>query len=374
MRIGVFRVGLITTISRNIGDDLIREGIRKVLKEVLKKKEIEFSLIDKEWPEKVIIQFGRDLFGLLGEGRNPFKKVIEILLGELWLGRFRKFDLIVNCGAPLLWPGCYQNIWASVLWDKVIKQLYKDIPVLNIAIGSCYPWERKPLAIDDSEEARFLRSIARYSKLITVRDELAQNLYVSLGVSAPFIPCTAFLSAEHRLVREPEDIVIVNYMHGGGHYHWNQEINPSKWFETVRVLIERLKKRHKVLFLCHNRKEHDLACLLDSSIPRIWPRKVNTYFDFLPQAKVALCNRMHASVALASLGIPSVAVGTDTRMLMVKALGLPILYVKETDVDLIEGLLEDGVKHFYQERERLLSLKEKTLNDYINLVNEAVFH
>ncbi len=36
------------------------------------------------------------------------------------------------------------------------------------------------------------------------------------------------------------------------------------------------------------------------------------YFEAVTTAKAALCNRMHAAVGLAGLGIPAIAVGSDT--------------------------------------------------------------
>ena len=81
---------------------------------------------------------------------------------------------------------------------------------------------------------------------------------------------------------------------------------------------------------------------------------------------------MHASVGLASLGIPSIAVGTDTRLLMVKALGLPSAYVKEMNVDQLEDMLENLIKHRGQERERLLALKSETRKEYLRVVFKAI--
>jgi hypothetical protein len=44
------RIGLITTIDTNVGDDFIREGICLVLQEVFKGHEIEFVPVNKHQP------------------------------------------------------------------------------------------------------------------------------------------------------------------------------------------------------------------------------------------------------------------------------------------------------------------------------------
>ncbi|MBC7331041.1 MAG: polysaccharide pyruvyl transferase family protein [Synergistetes bacterium] len=366
----VVRIGLITTIGRNIGDDLIRRGIQLLLEEILGEGKVNFSLIDKEWPSIFMHALGLNKGGqslgfLLGESINT-------LLGEFWRDRFNGFDLIVNCGAPLLWPACHSNVWPKVLWRKVIRQIYRKTPVLNMAIGSCYPWESQPSFISDPGEAEFLSSVVRYCRLTTVRDFLAWKLFLSLGIEVPFIPCTAFLSAKGKEKESAENIIIVNYMHGAGHYDWGQGIDASKWFGVVKLLVSRLKSRHKVVFLCHNRIEFENALRIDPSLPRVWPKRVEEYFEIIPRAKAALCNRMHASIALAGLGIPSVAVGTDTRMLMIRALGLPTIYAKEAEVDLLEDMLENQVKLYHQERERLLILRDEVWCRYFQVVSEVL--
>ena len=156
------------------------------------------------------------------------------------------------------------------------------------------------------------------------------------------------------------------------HYEWKQEIDASAWHKTVETLIGRLRTRHRLAFLCHDEAEYQLARDLDPTLPRLWPKTLQEYFDLVSEAKVALCNRMHASVALASLGIPSIAVCTDTRLFMVETLGLPCVYVKEADADMLEDGLENLLTHRRQERERLLELKSETWNRYIKVVGDAI--
>ncbi|MEM2741436.1 MAG: hypothetical protein QXD95_04745, partial [Nitrososphaeria archaeon] len=114
---------------------------------------------------------------------------------------------------------------------------------------------------------------------------------------------------------------------------------------------------------------------LDPTIPRLWPKNVQEYFKYFNHFKVkaALCNRIHASVALAGLGIPSIAVGADTRLLTVHALGLPCIYVKEANVSLLEDTLNNLINHHRHEKERLLALRSDVWNRYIQVVSETIF-
>ena len=277
----------------------------------------------------------------------------------------------MQCGAPVFWRGCHRCEWAEPLWHSVVGRLSQHIPVLNLAAGSCYPWEHQPAGVDDPDDAKYLRAILGYCRITTVRDTLAQGLCASVGTQTPLIPCSAFLAAGNHIgTGNDKGIVLINYMSGGGHYEWDQGIDASLWRETVKTLIGRLQRRHKLSFLCHNETEYKLARELDSTLPCLWPKNTQENFAMVSKAKVALCNRMHASIGLAGLGIPSIAVCTDTRLLMADAIGLPCFYVKEASVEQLEDGLEDLLSHRSQEEERLLALRGKTWDQYVRVVEK----
>jgi len=73
-------------------------------------------------------------------------------------------------------------------------------------------------------------------------------------------------------------------------------------------------------------------------------------------------------VALAGIGVPSIAVCTDTRLLMVEAFGLPGIYVKDATPGMLEGLAEDLLERRADEAERLAVLRRRTWDTYANLI------
>ncbi|MFH1221338.1 MAG: polysaccharide pyruvyl transferase family protein [Candidatus Eisenbacteria bacterium] len=371
------RIGLITTIGTNIGDTLIREGICLVLKEVFGGRDLEFVLVNKHAPLTVYPDGhpvrAAVLARYLPRGRARAASAIERLASKLNMSRFDGCDLIVQCGTPVLWPGCHRCEWAVPIWHHVVGRLSERIPVLNIAAGACYPWERQPSEVTDPRDIEYLRAITSYCRTTTVRDRLAHRLFQAMDIEAPLVPCSALLAAGRNPTANGGDgTVLIDYMHGGGHYDWDQRIDPSAWARTMRNLIERLKHRHNLVFLCHDEKEYGLAKDLDPTLRRMWPKDPQEYFDLVATASGAICNRMHASVALASLGIPSIAVCTDTRLLMVEALGLPCLYVKEATADRLEDLLEHLLARRAQEKARLLALRTETWNRYVEVFSRAM--
>jgi hypothetical protein len=125
-------------------------------------------------------------------------------------------------------------------------------------------------------------------------------------------------------------------------------------------------------FLCHDEKEVLLAQEIASGLPVFYPKTLMEYFNCVSHAKFAICNRMHASVGMAGMGVPSVAVCTDTRLLMVAELGLPVHYVKNADAEILEEETETALKSPESEKERLLSLQAKTWDMYLSTIQNAL--
>jgi hypothetical protein len=373
------RVGLFTTLDTNLGDDLVREGVCQVLRAALKAQTVEFLAVNKHrpltaYPRWHPVQLS-SLAGRLPRASTRVRLLIERLAPRLCpSSRFDGCQLIVQCGTPVLWHGCSHSEWADLLWRQVAGRLSRrGVTVLNLGAGSCYAWERQPQRVEDRQDALFLQTILGYCRATTVRDRLAQRLLADLGQPCPLIVCPALLAAGPKPGRENRaELLVLNYMEGGGHYDLAQGIDNAGWRATFRRLIERLRPRHRLLFLCHNEREDGLAAALDPTIPRFLPKNAAEFFAGLASAKAALCNRLHASIALAGLGVPSVAVGTDTRLLMVAATGLPALFVKEAVVDHLEQHLEDLLRARTSERERLLALRQRTWDEYAAVVATAL--
>lgn len=368
------KVGFITTIDTNIGDDFIRQGIINALRYSFPHTEFEFLLVNKHHPYTSYSSW-HPMYHLprlaqLKGGRHV-QRIIKKVAGG-WGSKFDDCDVIIQSGAPVLWPNCHRNEWNIPIWQDIVGRLHKQIPVLNLAAGSCYPMEAIPEKVTNEKDAAYLQSIFNYCKLTTVRDPLAERLFASLGCSpSPLLPCSAFLVSPHYpQSNENDKYILINYMEGGGHFDWSQEIDKKEWEHTVLEVIKALKKDHKIAFLCHNEKEQLLAKQLAPELESFFPKTVAEYLDVIGNAKAALNNRMHASVAMGSIGVPSIAVCTDTRLLMVKNVGLSIFYVKEATSDAILHQINKYLQDGEEERNRLFELKRKTFSDYAALLKQ----
>ena len=243
-------------------------------------------------------------------------------------------------------------------------------------MGSCYPIENIPQKVLEIEDIRYLTRMFAACENITVRDVSAMNLCKSMNGHYQLIPCPSVLSGirfESEVLKmrknDKDSFIVLNILSKGANEDWGQNVDPEAWFSICRELTQRLLlHRHKIKFVCHSDSEYCLAEKINSVVPRFRPRTVQEYFRVIAGAKVGLCNRIHAAMPLASIGIPSVGVGTDTRLKTLETIGLPTFYVKEVNVDLLEERIEHLVKRRTTEAERLKNLRDSALQQYVKLL------
>lgn len=372
------RIGFVTTLGTNIGDDLVREGIELALTHALRGPWIEAITVNKHKPLTVYprwhpIQLA-GIAGLLPRGAGRAYRSIEALFSQFGNSRFDACELIVQCGTPVAWYNCSTCEWAAPLWQHVIGRLSrKGVPVFNLGAGSCYSWEHRLNCELSESDAKYLRSILSCCTLTTCRDSLLRDIFLKLGHSCRLLPCPAFFAAKKFCGRKVErDLIIINYMEGAGHYDMGQQIDGSLWRTTMSEVVDKLSARNRLVFLCHNERECELALALAPGIPRVMPRSAEEYFAIARRAKVALCNRLHAAVAMAGAGIASVSVGTDTRLLMLETLGLPHWYVKETQSEALLTELDRLTREQKSENARLICLRESAWEQYLTLIRRAL--
>lgn len=367
------KVGIITTIDTNIGDDFIREGLLHVLSRM--RKGYSLVLINKHAPSNIYprshpLNWPVPFTGRLG---RYYTRALDSMFYRFSHSAFDSCDLIIQAGAPVFFDYCASTEWSKMVWEHVVCRLAATIPVLNLAAGSCYPWERIPQSIPLPKDERFIRRIADGCLLTTVRDSLAQKLLCTLGIESKLIACSAFLAANnHQPLRAEPTYVFINYMRKGTHFDFDQHIDADLWEEEMRTLIQSLKMFHKVAFICHNEEEYCLAHQLDETLPRFFPKTVADYFRVASMGIAGVFNRMHACVGFAGLGIPSIGVGGDTRMLMVDALGLQTVFVKEAKAIWLLDKIETMIQELGDERERLNIMHMKVQAAYESVIGSAI--
>jgi hypothetical protein len=367
-------LGLLTTLGRNIGDDFIREGLVHVVRRLVPHRQLVIEAVNKHQPHTVYprwhpirLSFGREFRSRPKPGL--LRRQLRRWLSPMGFSRFDACDLIIQCGAPVIWEGCADSEWAQMIWCDVLARLARrGTPVLNLGAGTCYPWERPPATLVGAPDEAFIRLMLDAARVTTARDRLMTLLCASLASETPQIPCPALLVGQ-TYVRpdKPTRKVLVNYMPGGGHYDWGQKIDASCWERTMVETIGSLRKQGwEPFLLAHDALELALAAKLWPDLPRSRPDGAREYFEAARGAMFGIFNRMHACVGVAGIGIPSVAIGTDTRNLMVEAIGLPAIYVKNATTEKLQEAVDWLCNTRDSVSRRLLDLRETTVTDYEN--------
>jgi hypothetical protein len=247
-----------------------------------------------------------------------------------------------------------------------------NVPVLNLASGASYGWTLTPDAISNPDDVRFLRRIASYCLTTTCRDSLALRLFRDIGVDCELIPCSALLAPFERGVADQAgSYILANVMKLAGHYDYGQKIDVSKWLGTVSRAIRELSRRHTVRMLCHSEEEFALAASIAPDCERLFPQSEAEYYDLVRGAKTALCNRVHAAVYLAGIGVPSVTICNDTRMLILSPLDLPHHFIEDVSADQLIEEVETQIACRRTEGDRLHDLKMATFARYTSILERT---
>jgi len=367
------KLGLLTTVNTNIGDDFIREGLLRCVRAMAPEVRLELVTVNKHWPEEIYPRwhplrvFDKKRFKPRWLSK-PLRLVADRWLPPLGFSAFDDCDLLVQCGTPVLWPGCRASEWADRIWRDVFARLARrGKPVLNLGGGACYPLERLPETLVNDPDEEFVRLMLSTARLTTVRDPLAGRLLSSAGGAAPVLCCPALLAGQAWVVdARPTTKVVVNYMAGAGHYDWDQAVDARQWETVMRKTVSYLQQSGwQPFLLAHNQKELALAAELWPDLPRARATSVSHYFDLVRDAAFGVCNRLHASMALAGLGIPAITVGTDSRIFMVQMTGQPVFYVKDATVDRLVAAIDGLWEHREAESQRLLTLRENTWQEHL---------
>jgi len=363
------KISIITTVNHNIGDDFVREGIKYLMKQYFKSKgfseNIEFQNIHKHSP--ITTRYGFEWFRNLKFSRY----VDKVLPKSFTRDRILEADIIIQSGAPVYWchdeggGHCYNNEWYKpLIKERFLKN--KNAIFLNLAAGTCQRYYSDGNEFCENCKV-YIKELYELCKVTTVRDTLAKIVLERLGLSVPVIPCSSiFAIDEYGIKNSGEEYVVVNYMKGGGHYTFGQNIDFKKYKDEFNKFYFDLKKKENVIISCHNQKEVKEALELDPNANIFY--KKNDYLEYMKfysKAKFGIMNRIHGAFMIASFGKPSIIIGSDSRARMAEEIGLRSYFVNEINykilMDEYEFLKSDATNYAI----KLKKIKNKAFNDYM---------
>lgn len=357
-------ITFITTVRHNVGDDFVREGLKYLLRQYFANNKVHFTNIHKHMP--VTARYG---FEIIRDSKLSHKLDSEI---PIWLtpDRIKSADLVVQSGAPVYWchqeAHCFQNEWFTPLIRRRFNPQKQKL--LNLAGGSCQTYFSDGSEFLKCEkDINYIREFFNLSTLTTVRDKLAKKILNSINLDAPLIPCTSiFAMDEHKIKAEKEEYVVVNFMEGGAHYTFGQNIDSTKWKNEFSRFYYTIKKKEKIVFACHNKAEVKSAKEIDDKANIFFSSNYLDYLKFYSKAKCGIMNRVHGAFVIAAFGRPILVVGNDTRARMVEEIGGRSYFVNNVDADFLlqdyDRIMNESKSFIAQFNE----IKTKARSDYFN--------
>jgi hypothetical protein len=352
------KIGFLTTLGLNVGDEFIREGIRAILDRI----GLEYYplYVDKH-----------DESSLVGHREDEVIRVAD---------KYWDSEVFIQAGAPVYWHlmnGTSTSLtseWYEWAWqNRILNASRHDHPLfINLGAGSCQPWgDDGTQFIQNQDCARYARGVADRSLLTVVRDPVASNILTSLSIPHSALPCPAFLAAERHLPSRPSTNTFgVNMMPLGTHYDLKGDFNRERWYLHCHQLVTKLRRFGNVLFICHDAQEKEFARSLATSRECIYHSPTwRDYFDVYAACHIVIANRVHGAVCAAGFGVPSIILGNDTRARIGDYIGLRIF---NSGIDSIADIIA-AVRFLSENRskesDRLLRLREATLRQYAELLS-----
>ncbi len=363
------KIAIITTVDHNVGDDFVREGIKYLLRQKFKKETIDFQNIHKHSP--ITTRYGFESFRTL-----KYSKRVDKFIPKSWSkDRIFEADMVVQSGAPVYWchetgeGHCCNNEWyVPLIKERYLKKQNKKL--LNLAAGTCQKYSS-----DGSEFCsdcnNYMKEFYEFADVTTVRDTLAKSVFSHIGIDVPVIPCSSiFAIDEHHLKNEAQEYVVVNYMKGGAHYTFGQDIDFKKWENEFKRFYFDLKKEERVIISCHNQKEVDAVSAFDPDAEIFYKQDdYLAYMKFYARAKFGIMNRVHGAFLMASYGKPSIVIGNDSRAKMAVEIGIKHYFVNDVDYDLLKkeyNFLKNGADNY---KEKIKQIKQEAYNKYMDALS-----
>lgn len=269
---------LITTLSKNPGDEFARIGVQNLIRMV--DPAATFDICCKESPS---------------------------------IFQPRPFDVAVICGMPLVWSlphnECQDiNWWKPIFHDWIFKAK-KPILALGvgaITVGKLNNFDRYCSAV---------KEVLEKTALFTVRQPVFVHPQIvdTICPSAFAIPGTL----------NSGDLNVCNLMPHGGHHMCaeTQHAHMQAWYDIQTEVAEALKAEN-FKFVAHTHDELEYSRRLGwSSENTFYSLEPRNYLDIYSRARCFIGNRLHGAAVVASLGRPVLGIAADSRTAMVKRLG-----------------------------------------------------
>ncbi len=377
----MLRTLVISTVNYNPGDEFIRLGQQYLLRQIF--SEIDFFIVHKHDPRSTFAEFG-----MVG-GRSLWHPRLVPLQYQIYAktqGK-RQTDLLEACdlavfaGTPFIWmsnsrifPSHSGNAeWVKPIWWRLFHAL-RDKPVLNLAAGTSVQSRQALDRIIHHRQAKnFLVRALERAALTTARDKNTKLVANMLGFDIPLFPCTSLWAASGaNIQRKSEEYVAVNLMRHAVHKYRATITASSGWERLAKHMVNRLRVDHDVLLVCHSEDEEQVAREWFPELDRFFSQKPEELLEAYSRAKFGISNRVHGAAGVATFGRPSLVIGGDTRVDLIREFGLPAVDSRDLNVEKLDQAVDDLIEKREDYVLKLAQLKSMVEPVYINTLRDRL--
>lgn len=265
---------LITTLGTNPGDEFVRIGIQRVIREV--DPEATFDLLNKEDPTHYDV---------------------------------RDFDKAVWCGMPLFWSSdegdeCTEIYWWEPLmrgWPSARKEDFLVMGVGQVFVNQIRDFRRYTAAIQEVIERAYA---------VTARQPIIDHPSI-LDTVCPSV----FTTFDYRMGGGRK---LCNLMVGSGHFPTDPK--ETEFWNRIFTDVISLLKREKFEFVAHTPQEAAIGDFYGFEVVHIF-KDPEDYLSLFREASCFFGHRLHAAVPIAARGKPAWGVAYDSRLKMLERVG-----------------------------------------------------
>lgn len=371
----------IPPVSYNPGDDIVRDGQRFLLQQILPAHELRWQVLPRSKPAHWFDRRGR-LWSWV-KRRHP-KAVWPLwsLVPACNANRLCECDILLNASGPLLYFGNrYHSRYEP--WSLLLVRALRQAPrvrFLNLGLGTCFP-VRGVLAgvgrLLTPLHRAFCRQMHAVSSVVVCRERTAYQLFEGMHLSAYLLPCPSLFAADYWKVspaRGRPDYIAVNFHPAGTRTSGGRTGYDPVWAQALQEILNTLGRRYRLKLVFHESLEMSLAtrCLDIGRWEVVVPSSLREFLAIYGSSLVAFTARVHGTYAAASLGVPSLTIGSDSRLTMIDLLGLPHLFWRDASPARIVRIVDQLVAEAEGWRRRLQELKERTLYQYVTVLRRVL--
>lgn len=281
-----------TTVGRNIGDDFIRFGVRRLI---------------PDWVEYNALYFNRGY-----QSQQNYNNA--------WSKHMDAMDLFLLAGTPELVP---KN---DVFYRWCIA---KRVPVMLIGVGTMLraeQWASSDQVITGVQDTVFdgggrklMEQLVPMCVLSIARDQLMQEALVALGYDCKLLPCPSLCSVDELRHGQQKRLGIcyrtVAPTDGlPAHYHLGPRDKSALLVEAVYERFSGGGSEWTLFVICHYLGDLLRARQLFPEAKVLYSSEARDYVEFYRQTDFVIGNRLHGALIPAALGIPAIYIGSDSRI------------------------------------------------------------